>query len=115
MPKKNNQKNKQKGGFWPFSTETKVDASGNAVAAAPESESGGWFSYFKPKDAAAAPVATTTNVVPPAVAAPVVPPAVAAPVVPPAAAATNTGQGGGKKRNKSKKSKKSKKNRSKKH
>jgi hypothetical protein len=116
MPKKNNQKNKQKGGFWPFSTETKVDASGNPVAAAPaEPESGGWFSYFKPKGDAAAPVATTTNVVPPVVAAPVVPPAVAAPVVPPAAAATNTGIVGGKKRNKSKKSKKSKKNRSKKH
>jgi hypothetical protein len=108
MPKKNNQKNKQKGGFWPFSTETKVDASGNPVAAAPaEPESGGWFSYFKPKGDVVAAA--------PAVAAPVVPPVVAAPVVPPAAAATNTGIVGGKKRNKSKKSKKSKKNRSKKH
>ena len=117
MPKKNNQKNKQKGGFFGL-FESKVDASGNPVTAAPEPESGGWFSFLKPKPAAVAAVTDPAAVAPAAGPAAVTDPAAVAPA--PVAPTTNvagepSNQKGGRKRNKSKKSKKSKKNRSKKH
>jgi hypothetical protein len=109
MPKKNNQKNKQKGGFLGF-FEKPVDASGNAVTAAPaEQKPGFWDSLFGGKNAPAAGPAPAPVAVAPAAPGP-------APVA--GAAPTNVAGApvvGGKKRNKSKKSKKSKKNRSKKH
>ena len=120
MPKKTNQKNKQKGGFWPFdNNETKVDASGNPVAAAAsEKKTSIWDSWFGGKDASGNSAAPTA-----AVAGPTTSDVVAAPVAGPttnvvAGAPTNVAGApvvGGRKRNKSKKSKKSKKNRSKKH
>ena len=124
MPKKTNQKNKQKGGFFGL-FESKVDASGNPVAAASEKKTSIWDSWFGGKDASGNSAAPTA-----AVAGPTTSDVVAAPVAGPttnvvagaptnvAGAPTNVAGApvvGGKKRNKSKKSKKSKKNRSKKH
>jgi hypothetical protein len=117
MPKKNNQKNKQKGGFLGF-FEKPVDASGNAVTAAPaEQKPGFWDSLFGGKNAPAAGPAPAPVAVAPAAPGPA-PVAGAAPTNVAGAPTTNVAGApvvGGKKRNKSKKSKKSKKNRSKKH
>jgi hypothetical protein len=126
MPKKTNQKNKQKGGFWPFDNNETKDASGNPVAAAAsEKKTSIWDSWFGGKDASGNSAAPTA-----AVAGPTTSDVVAAPVAGPtnnvvagaptnvAGAPTNVAGApvvGGRKRNKSKKSKKSKKNRSKKH